>query len=65
MFKQLDNAEIATVGSCYPTASALVELAQPKALREEFVQQNELNIVYLRKSDAEVNWEARMASRSR
>ncbi len=58
-FKDLENAEFGTIGHAYPTASALVELAQPKALREEFVQPFELEPMYLRKSDAEVNWELR------
>jgi tRNA A37 threonylcarbamoyladenosine modification protein TsaB len=35
----------------------LVELAQPRALREEFVTAKELQPLYLRKSDAEVNRE--------
>ena len=34
--------------------AALVELAQPRALREEFVQPWELEAMYLRKSDAEI-----------
>ena len=35
-----------------------VELAHPKALREEFVPPWELQPLYLRKSDAEINWDA-------
>lgn len=46
-------------GHRYPSAAALVELAQPKALREEFVQPWELEVMYLRQSDAEINWERR------
>jgi tRNA threonylcarbamoyladenosine biosynthesis protein TsaB len=37
-----------------------VELAHPQALREEFVQPWELEPLYLRKSDAEINWTAAM-----
>jgi tRNA threonylcarbamoyladenosine biosynthesis protein TsaB len=56
-FSQNDYVEIGTVGNAYPSAAALVELAQPKALREEFVNAAELQPLYLRKSDAEVNRE--------
>ena len=42
------------------SAASLVELAHPKALREEFVQPWELEPLYLRKSDAEINWTAAM-----
>jgi tRNA threonylcarbamoyladenosine biosynthesis protein TsaB len=61
VFEELNNVEICTVGNAYPSASAVVELAQPKALREEFVQPSELEPLYLRKSDAEVNWDLREA----
>jgi len=37
----------------------LVELAHPQALREEFVPLWELRPLYLRKADAEINWETR------
>lgn len=53
------GGENAGLGHRYPTASALVELAQPKALREEFVQPRELEVMYLRQSDAEINWATR------
>lgn len=53
------NAEVATVGSAYPSPGALVELAQPRAVREEFVHPSELEVLYLRRSDAEINWDAR------
>lgn len=40
-----------------PSASALVELAHPRAIREEFVQPADLKALYLRRSDAEIAWE--------
>jgi tRNA threonylcarbamoyladenosine biosynthesis protein TsaB len=58
-FADLANVETATVGNAYPSAAALVELAQPRAIKEEFVQPSELAPLYLRKSDAEVNWDLR------
>lgn len=63
-FENIDDVEIATVGNAYPSAAALVELAQPKALREEFVQPSELEPMYLRKSDAEINWDRHVAERA-
>lgn len=56
-FTQIEEVELGTVGNAYPSAAALVELAQPRALREEFVTAKELQPLYLRKSDAEVNRE--------
>jgi tRNA threonylcarbamoyladenosine biosynthesis protein TsaB len=53
--------ELGTVGTQWPSAGDLVELAHPRALREEFVQPWELEPLYLRKSDAEINWDARSA----
>lgn len=51
--------ELGTVGTQWPRADDLVELAQPRALREEFVQPWELEPLYLRKADAEINWDRR------
>jgi tRNA threonylcarbamoyladenosine biosynthesis protein TsaB len=56
-FAQNDYVELGTFANAYPSAAALVELAQPKALREEFVKATDLQPLYLRKSDAEVNRE--------
>ena len=43
----------------FPSAESLVELAHPRAIREEFVPPWELEPLYLRKTDAEINWEKR------
>ena len=53
------NVEFGGVGAAYPSATDLVELAHPRALREEFVQVSELSALYLRKADAEINWSSR------
>ncbi|HET6792814.1 MAG TPA: tRNA (adenosine(37)-N6)-threonylcarbamoyltransferase complex dimerization subunit type 1 TsaB [Acidimicrobiales bacterium] len=53
------RVELGTVGTAYPTAGSLVELAHPRAVREEFVHPSELEVLYLRKSDAEINWDRR------
>ncbi len=61
-FGDVRAADIAEVGSAHPSAAALVELAHPRALREEFIQHWELQPLYLRKSDAELNWERRASA---
>ena len=53
------RVELGGTGYSYPQASALVELAHPRAIREEFVQPRDLRVMYLRKSDAEINWDER------
>jgi tRNA threonylcarbamoyladenosine biosynthesis protein TsaB len=58
------KVELAT-SNPHPSAAALVELAHPIAIREEFVHPSELAPVYLRKSDAEMNLERRMRESSR
>ena len=55
------QVELGHVGTQWPSAADLVELAHPRALREEFVQPWELEPLYLRKSDAEINWDKRSA----
>ena len=61
VFRDLAQVELGTVGSAYPSASALVELAQPRVLREEFVHSSEIHPLYLRTADARINWSQREA----
>ena len=56
------RSEFGGPATTHPSATALVELAHPLALREEFVQPWELEPLYLRKSDAEINWDRRPSS---
>ena len=55
---EVSGAEAGGPTSAFPSAASLVELAHPQALREEFVPPWELQPLYLRKSDAEINWNA-------
>ncbi|MGH9264161.1 MAG: tRNA (adenosine(37)-N6)-threonylcarbamoyltransferase complex dimerization subunit type 1 TsaB [Acidimicrobiales bacterium] len=55
---EVSGAEPGDATSAFPSAASLVELAHPQALREEFVPPWELQPLYLRKSDAEINWTA-------
>lgn len=59
VFDGLGRVEIAEQGLAYPSASALVQLAHSRALREEFVTASEVTPIYLRKPDAEINWATR------
>lgn len=53
------HAELEDDTLAYPSVAALVELARPRALREEFVQPQDIEALYLRKPDAQINWDQR------
>lgn len=53
------RVEFADTGESYPSAASLVELAHARAMREEFVSPREINPLYLRQPDAEINWATR------
>jgi tRNA threonylcarbamoyladenosine biosynthesis protein TsaB len=55
----LTRLEVADAGLAYPSPASLVQLAHARALREDFVKPWELQPVYLRKADAEINWVSR------
>ena len=59
LFSELDKVEIADKGLAYPSAASLVQLAHAAALREQWVQPWELQPLYLRTPDAEINWAVR------
>ena len=68
VFEGLTKVEIADDGLAYPSATSLVQLAHAQALREQFVNPWDLQPLYLRKPDAEINWatrERRMSARRR
>ena len=48
--------EFAEQWLAHPSAAPLVQLAHAKALREEWVQPGEVQPLYLRQPDAEINW---------
>ena len=54
---EVSHVELGTTATAYPSARSVVELAHPRAIREEFVQPWEIEPLYLRKADAEVNFE--------
>jgi len=59
LFQQTKGVEIVHKGLSHPRADSLVELAHARALREEFVQTSDIEPLYLRKPDAEINWKTR------
>ena len=62
--KEMRNIEFADPGLAYPSVRPLVQLAHAKALREEWVNPWELEPLYLRKPDAEINWSTRTRSQA-
>lgn len=56
---ELTTVEVADAGLQYPSPASLVQLAHARALREEFVNPWDVEPVYLRKADAEINWSVR------
>jgi len=52
----LGGLELGETSLAHPSAAALVELAHPRAIREEFVPVWDLKPLYLRRSDAELQW---------
>jgi len=59
IFAGLTRVEIAELGLAYPNATALVQLAHARALREEWVAPWDLQPLYLRVPDAEISWTIR------
>ena len=58
-FTGLRSMEMAEQGLANPSARSLVQLAHARAMREEFVQPWELEPIYLRQPDAQINWATR------
>ena len=48
-----------TVLAAHPSAEALVELAVPRLLREDFDRLYDVQPIYIRKADAEIAWDQR------
>jgi tRNA threonylcarbamoyladenosine biosynthesis protein TsaB len=59
---EADRAEQAGQSFAFPSAGALVELATARMEREDFSSFWDVQPLYLRRSDAEVEWERREAS---
>jgi tRNA threonylcarbamoyladenosine biosynthesis protein TsaB len=53
------HVEFASPGPVHPSAEALVELAVPRLLREDFDRLYDVQPIYIRKADAEIAWHQR------
>ena len=58
-FRDLGQVELGDQGLAHPSAASLVQLAHARALREDFVQPRDIEPLYLRRPDAEINWSTR------
>ncbi|HEX4866963.1 MAG TPA: tRNA (adenosine(37)-N6)-threonylcarbamoyltransferase complex dimerization subunit type 1 TsaB [Acidimicrobiales bacterium] len=58
-FADLTRVELADQGVAHPNAGSLVQLAHSRALREDFSAPGDVAPLYLRKPDAEINWQTR------
>jgi tRNA threonylcarbamoyladenosine biosynthesis protein TsaB len=58
-FDALEHVELGGPTAAWPRAAALLELATPRVEREEFCAPWELEPLYLRASDAEIEWDRR------
>jgi tRNA threonylcarbamoyladenosine biosynthesis protein TsaB len=56
---QRPGVEIAGGDLAHPSARSLVQLAHARALREDWIRPHEVELLYLRKPDAEINWSVR------
>jgi tRNA threonylcarbamoyladenosine biosynthesis protein TsaB len=56
------RSELADPWLAHPSAAPLVQLAHARALREEWVNHWDLEPLYLRRPDAEINWTTREGS---
>ena len=59
------HVEIAEHIFAYPSAAPLVQLAHARALREEWVEPEDIEVLYLRQPDAEINWSTRNSGAGR
>jgi tRNA threonylcarbamoyladenosine biosynthesis protein TsaB len=61
-FRDVDRSEQAGASFAAPSSTALLELAAARMEREEFSSAWDVQPLYLRQSDAEIEWERRLAS---
>lgn len=57
------RVEFGSMANAFPRAASLVELAMPRLYREDYDRLFDLEPFYMRRSDAEINWERRAAGR--
>ncbi len=55
------NVEFGSMANAFPRAASLVELALPRLFREDFDRVFDVEPLYMRRSDAEINWDRKVA----
>lgn len=56
---RIEKVEFGSMANAFPRATSLVELALPRLFREDFDRLFDVEPLYMRRSDAEINWERR------
>jgi tRNA threonylcarbamoyladenosine biosynthesis protein TsaB len=57
------KVEFGSIANAFPRATSLVELALPRLFREDYDRLFDVEPLYMRRSDAEINWERKRESR--
>ncbi|HVE76572.1 MAG TPA: tRNA (adenosine(37)-N6)-threonylcarbamoyltransferase complex dimerization subunit type 1 TsaB [Actinomycetota bacterium] len=57
--EDVERSDFGALANAFPRATSLVELALPRFFREDFDRLYEVEPLYMRRSDAEINWERR------
>jgi len=55
------KVEFGSMANAFPRAASLVELALPRLFREDYDRLFDLEPFYMRRSDAEINWDRKVA----
>src|SRR5713101_2111261 len=57
--EEAERVEIGTMTHAFPRSAALIDLALPRIVREDFDRLYDIEPLYMRRTQAEINWEAR------
>lgn len=57
--EEAEKIEFGSLSNAFPRATSLVELVMPRLFREDFDRLFDVEPLYMRRSDAEINWERR------
>lgn len=55
--EEAEKLDFGSIANAFPRATSLVELALPRLFREDFDRLFDVEPLYMRRSDAEINWE--------
>jgi tRNA threonylcarbamoyladenosine biosynthesis protein TsaB len=57
--EEAERVEIGTMTNAFPRSAALIDLALARLIREDFDRLYDIEPMYMRRTQAEINWEAR------